>query len=122
MAGTALVTGASSGIGRAVAVALAQAGYRVAICGRREDALQETGGLAGGGLLVLPCDVSDPDAVAGMFTRIESGFGRLDLHSAHDILLHRQPPVVGTQRCHASRRLALHPPRVEPLPPSTAVR
>ena len=79
MAGTALVTGASSGIGRAVAVALAKAGYRVAICGRREDALQETDAQAGGGMLVLPCDVSDPDAVEGMFTRIESAFGRLDV-------------------------------------------
>ena len=52
MAGTALVTGASSGIGRAVALAMAQAGYKVAICGRREDALQETDGMAGGGLVV----------------------------------------------------------------------
>src|SRR5690606_15629960 len=83
MAGTALVTGASSGIGRAVAVALAQAGYKVAICGRREDALNETDALArdkgATAMLVLPCDVSDPDAVAGMFTRIESAFGRLDV-------------------------------------------
>lgn len=83
MAGTALVTGASSGIGRAVALALAQAGYRVAICGRREDALQETaaagGAKVGGGMLVAPCDVSDPAAVEAMFARIEQDFGRLDL-------------------------------------------
>src|SRR3546814_1064646 len=52
MAGTALVTGASSGIGRAVALALATAGYRVAICGRREEALAETA--AAGGAAMLP--------------------------------------------------------------------
>jgi NAD(P)-dependent dehydrogenase (short-subunit alcohol dehydrogenase family) len=79
MAGTALVTGASSGIGRAAALALAKAGYKVAICARREDALKETDAEAGGGLLLLPCDVSDPDAVEAMFAKIESGFGRLDV-------------------------------------------
>src|SRR3546814_13629370 len=79
MAGTALVTGASSGIGRAVALALAQAGYRVAICGRREDALKETAAAGGAATLALPCDVSDPVAVEGMFTRLDSAFGRLDL-------------------------------------------
>ena len=79
MAKTALVTGAGSGIGRAAALALAKAGYKVAICGRREDALQETDDQAGGGLLVLPCDVTDPAAVEAMFAKIESEFGRLDV-------------------------------------------
>jgi NAD(P)-dependent dehydrogenase (short-subunit alcohol dehydrogenase family) len=79
MAGTALVTGASSGIGRAVALALAKAGYRVAICARREDGLKETAAAAGGNLLTIPCDVSDPDSVAAMFARIEKEFGRLDV-------------------------------------------
>ncbi len=79
MAKTALVTGAGSGIGRASALALAKAGYKVAICGRREDALKETDAEAGGGLLMLPCDVTDPAAVEAMFVRIESDFGRLDV-------------------------------------------
>ncbi len=79
MAKTALVTGAGSGIGRASALALAKAGYKVAICGRREDALKETDAKAGGGLLMLPCDVTDPAAVEAMFVRIESDFGRLDV-------------------------------------------
>ena len=79
MAGTALVTGASSGIGRAVALALAKAGYKVAICGRREDALKDTDAEAGGGMLTVPCDVSDPAAVEAMFARIEKEFGRLDV-------------------------------------------
>lgn len=79
MAKTALVTGASSGIGKACALALAKAGYKVAICGRREDALKETDKEAGGGLLVLPCDVADPAAVEAMFAKVEKEFGRLDV-------------------------------------------
>jgi len=79
MAKTALVTGAGSGIGRASALALAKAGYKVAICGRREEALQETDKEAGGGMLILPCDVTDPEAVEAMFARIESELGRLDV-------------------------------------------
>ncbi|MEQ8356539.1 MAG: SDR family oxidoreductase [Kiloniellaceae bacterium] len=79
MAKTALVTGAGSGIGRATALALAKAGYKVAVCGRREDALKETDGEAGGGMLTLPCDVTDPEAVEAMFEKIESDFGHLDV-------------------------------------------
>jgi NAD(P)-dependent dehydrogenase (short-subunit alcohol dehydrogenase family) len=79
MAKTALVTGAGSGIGRASALALAKAGFKVAICGRREDALKETAAAAGKDMLVLPCDVTDPDAVEAMFAEIESSFGRLDV-------------------------------------------
>jgi NAD(P)-dependent dehydrogenase (short-subunit alcohol dehydrogenase family) len=79
MAGTALVTGAGSGIGRATALALSKAGFKVAVCGRREEALKETDSEAGGGLLVLPCDVTDPEAVKAMFAKIESEFGHLDV-------------------------------------------
>jgi len=75
----ALVTGAGSGIGRAVAVALAGAGYRVAIAGRREAPLQETAGLAGGKLLILPTDVTDPDSVTGMVAATVTNYGRLDV-------------------------------------------
>ncbi len=79
MAKTALVTGAGSGIGKATALALAKAGFKVAVCGRREEALKETDSKAGGGLLVLPCDVTDPEAVEAMFAKIERDLGRLDV-------------------------------------------
>ncbi len=76
----ALVTGASSGVGRAAAVALAEAGWSVGLLGRRRDALEETAGMCGAArTLALPADVSDPEAVAGAFAALQAGFGRLDL-------------------------------------------
>ena len=58
----ALVTGAGSGIGRHSALALAEAGYAVALAGRRQDALEETAALAGADarILPVPTDVGDP--------------------------------------------------------------
>lgn len=73
----ALVTGAGSGIGRVVALALDQAGYQVVLAGRRIDALNETA--AGTGMLAVPTDVGRPQAVEALFGEIENRFGRLDL-------------------------------------------
>ncbi len=73
----AVVTGAGSGIGRDVARALSAAGYRVALAGRREDALRETLGEHDG--LVVPTDVADPDAVRALFARVREELGRVDL-------------------------------------------
>jgi NAD(P)-dependent dehydrogenase (short-subunit alcohol dehydrogenase family) len=75
----ALVTGAGSGIGRAVAIALAGAGYQVAIAGRRLAALEETAVAAGGKMLVLPTDVTDAVAVGNMVHGTVAKFGRLDV-------------------------------------------
>ena len=78
----ALVTGAGSGIGRAVALALMQAGYAAVLAGRRQDKLEETAGegkSAGAKSLVIPTDVSDPAAVKALFARSRETFGRLDL-------------------------------------------
>lgn len=80
MAQTAIVTGAGTGVGRAAALALLRAGWNVALIGRREDALAETAGLApGAGSLVLPCDVTDWDAVQAACSATVERFGRLDL-------------------------------------------
>ena len=75
----ALVTGAGSGIGRAVALALYGAGYAVAVAGRREAELARTAEMAGRGVLAVPTDVSQPEPVRALFARIREAFGRLDL-------------------------------------------
>ncbi len=75
----ALVTGAGSGIGRASAVALAKAGWRVALAGRRPEELEATAAQAPGAMLAVPTDVADPEQVAALFARIQGEFGRLDL-------------------------------------------
>jgi NAD(P)-dependent dehydrogenase (short-subunit alcohol dehydrogenase family) len=79
---TAIVTGAGSGIGRAVAIALRREGYSVALAGRRLERLNETATAAAsseGQSLVAPTDVSDPESIRLLFARIEEAFGRLDL-------------------------------------------
>ena len=68
----AIVTGAGSGIGRASAIALLDAGYHVALAGRREDALQQTiaeAGEAGSRGLAVPTDVRDPSSVKALFAK-----------------------------------------------------
>lgn len=77
----ALVTGAGTGIGRAVALALARAGWAVVLTGRREAPLKETATMAGESCQtrVSPCDVADPDAVEALFVDLEQHYGRLDL-------------------------------------------
>lgn len=79
MSKVALVTGAGSGIGRAVAIALAGAGYQVAIAGRRAAPLEETSAAAGGRMLVVPTDVTDASAVTAMVNATVAKFGHLDV-------------------------------------------
>jgi NAD(P)-dependent dehydrogenase (short-subunit alcohol dehydrogenase family) len=80
MAGVAIVTGAGSGIGRAVSLALLAAGWRVALAGRREEQLAATAALGEGApCLVQPTDVADPESVDALFEAARDRFGRLDL-------------------------------------------
>jgi NAD(P)-dependent dehydrogenase (short-subunit alcohol dehydrogenase family) len=76
----ALVTGAGSGVGRAVALRLGAEGWTVALAGRRAEPLHETAAQAGDAVtLPVPTDVGDPAQVDALFARIVERFGRLDL-------------------------------------------
>ncbi|NYT75474.1 SDR family oxidoreductase [Alcaligenaceae bacterium] len=78
----ALVTGAGSGIGKAIALALMEAGYSVVLAGRRREPLDTVaaqGQALGAQTLVVPTDVSDPAAVEHLYTLIQRQFGRLDV-------------------------------------------
>ncbi len=78
----AIVTGAGTGIGKRVALALLQEGYAVVLAGRRKEPLEATameGRSSGSRTLVVPTDVSDPVSVRALFARTKEAFGRLDL-------------------------------------------
>ncbi len=78
----AIVTGAGSGIGRQVALALLGEGYSVVLAGRRAEPLAGTvteAGAAGSRALAVPTDVSDPASVRALFAKTKASFGRLDL-------------------------------------------
>src|SRR5437667_9447427 len=78
----ALVTGAGTGIGRAVSLALHENGWAVVLAGRRINELEKTAGLrkhSDPRMLVVPTDVSKPQPVRALFGKIQEVFGRLDL-------------------------------------------
>lgn len=74
----ALVTGAGSGIGRAVAARLVRGGWRVGLVGRRPEALAETAMLCDGSAYSYPCDVAEAGAVAAMIAAVSRDQGRVD--------------------------------------------
>ncbi len=78
----AVVTGAGTGIGRAVALAFLKDGYCVALAGRRKELLEQTAkeaGAAAKNALIVPTDVGKPDQVNALFARVRQEFGRLDV-------------------------------------------
>ena len=78
----AMITGAGSGVGRAVALALQNDGYSVVLAGRRQARLEETAAMCdrkGGRVLVVAADVSQPDSVKQLFAKVQEEFGRLDV-------------------------------------------
>jgi NAD(P)-dependent dehydrogenase (short-subunit alcohol dehydrogenase family) len=78
----AVVTGGGTGIGRAVALALAREGYSVVVAGRRRERLEAAvaeGSGSGGRMLAVTADVGDPASVRSLFAQTREAFGRLDL-------------------------------------------
>jgi NAD(P)-dependent dehydrogenase (short-subunit alcohol dehydrogenase family) len=78
----AIVTGAGTGVGKAICAGLVGAGYTVVMAGRRREALETAEKeIAGDGAttLVVPADVTDPSSIAALFAQTKQAFGRLDL-------------------------------------------
>lgn len=78
----ALVTGAGTGIGRAVALELLARGYQVVLAGRRGELLEQTRAAAGAAssrALAVPTDVSSEDSVGALFERLRAAYGRIDV-------------------------------------------
>jgi len=78
----ALITGAGTGIGKAVALALMRDGYDAVLAGRRKEMLDETaaeGKSTGCTSLVIPTDVSDPQSIKSLFSKTKEVFGRIDV-------------------------------------------
>ncbi|MEN5083417.1 SDR family oxidoreductase [Bosea sp. TWI1241] len=78
----AIITGAGSGVGRAVAIAFLKAGYNTVLAGRRADALEETirmSGLPAAQALAVSTDVTDKASVQNLFAKTKQAFGRLDV-------------------------------------------
>jgi NAD(P)-dependent dehydrogenase (short-subunit alcohol dehydrogenase family) len=91
----AVVTGAGSGIGRAVTRALLGRSYDVVLAGRREEALQATlaGNPGAARTVVVPTDVTDPEAVRTLFARAVDAFGRVDVLFNNAGVFGRPAPV-----------------------------
>jgi NAD(P)-dependent dehydrogenase (short-subunit alcohol dehydrogenase family) len=79
MTRVAVVTGAGSGIGRAVSLALAADGFAVVLAGRRPAPIAAVAAEIGGDAVAMPCDVADAGSVAALFDTVRTQFGRLDL-------------------------------------------
>jgi NAD(P)-dependent dehydrogenase (short-subunit alcohol dehydrogenase family) len=78
----AVVTGAGTGVGRAVSLALMREGFSVVLAGRRREPLDKTareGETSGAKALPVPTDVGDPSSVKGLFAATKEAFGRVDL-------------------------------------------
>ena len=109
-----LVTGAGTGVGQAVSLALVEAGFHVVLCGRRREPLEATAAKAPKDrTLVVTADVGDPASVEQLFAQVRDRFGRLDLLFNNAGTGAPAIPQVGERRIE-SRTLHAVPPRPPP--------
>ena len=116
----AVITGAGSGIGRAVAVRLAADGFTLALAGRRAERLAETATLVEqvrpeADSLVVPTDVADPAAVAALFSAVETELGRVDVLFNNAGSRSSRGPARGPDRRAVAVRRRRQPDRRVPL-------
>ena len=97
----AIVTGGGQGLGRGIALAFSEAGYRVAVLGRTLSKLEATTELCPGECLPVACDLTDPDQVRAAFGKVVSEFGRVDVlvnnaasYAAFDLTESRDDQIV----------------------------
>ena len=105
----AVVTGAGTGVGRAVALALMGDGYAVALAGRRKEPLEavaKEGQAKGGKALVVPTDVRDVNSIRALFAKTKEAFGRLDVLFNNAGI--GAPPASTASRASASAGRAPH--------------
>jgi NAD(P)-dependent dehydrogenase (short-subunit alcohol dehydrogenase family) len=110
---TSIVTGAGSGVGRAVALALVAQGWRVALVGRREETLNETAKVTGAGsqqVIVCPCDIGDWSEVQKMAKRVLAAFQAVEVlvNSAGTNAPRRALEVLSLEDYHAMINANLH--------------
>src|SRR5262245_56988476 len=110
---TAVITGAGSGVGQAVSLKLAQQGWRVALVGRRAEALSETVKLAGKHgkqFLVCPCDIGKVEAVEQMAKRVLAEFKEVEVlvNAAGTNAPRRALEVLSLEDYHAMIATNLH--------------
>ena len=91
----ALITGASQGIGRAIAMKFAEAGYAMALAARRQDVLQNVAAQVGKSynvpVLVAPTDLRKPEQIAGLVSRTIENFGKIDVLANNAGVLYVKP-------------------------------
>lgn len=109
MSKTALITGAGSGVGAAVALALANEGWRLALAGRRREPLDDVARRVGGAL-VWPCDVGDAEAVAAMGRAVLAELGSIEVlvNAAGTNVPQRALEVLSIEDYHAMMNANLH--------------
>jgi len=113
MSKTAVITGAGSGVGRAIALLLAKEGWRMAILGRREEALKETVSLAGKSssqLFVCPCDIGDLKAVKRVGASVLKELGAVEVvvNAAGTNVSRRSLELLSTEDYHQMINSNLH--------------
>ncbi|HKP83284.1 MAG TPA: SDR family NAD(P)-dependent oxidoreductase [Pyrinomonadaceae bacterium] len=104
---TALITGGGRGIGRAIALAFAREGARIAVAARTVEQIEQVAAEIGNGAIALTCDVADPESVKRMFAELHERFGHADI-LVNNAGIAESATLVNTTDEHWHRHLAIN--------------